>query len=64
MEWGSIPNFILTINLLDVDSTTLYHIYPKYWNILFDCVEVQPRQSIGVMSSADSLPNHTFTGQA
>ena len=32
---------------------------------LFVCVEVlQPSQSNGVMSSTDSLPNHTFTGQA
>ena len=32
---------------------------------LFVCVEVlQPRQPNGVMSSAASLPNHTFTGQA
>ena len=29
------------------------------------CVEVlQPSQPNGVMSSAVSLPNHTFTGQA
>ena len=32
---------------------------------LFICVEVlQPSQPNGVMSSAVSLPNHTFTGQA
>ena len=32
---------------------------------LFVCVEVlRPRQPNGVMSSAVSLPNHTFTGQA
>ena len=32
---------------------------------LFVCVEViRPSQSNGVMSSAVSLPNHTFTGQA
>ena len=32
---------------------------------LFVCVEVlQPSQPDGVMSSAVSLPNHTFTGQA
>ena len=32
---------------------------------LFVCVEVlRPSQPIGVMSSAVSLPNHTFTGQA
>ena len=31
----------------------------------FVCVEVlQPSQPNGVMSSAVSLPNHTFTGQA
>ena len=34
-------------------------------NTLFVCVEVlQPSQHNGVMSSAVSLPNHTFTGQA
>ena len=33
--------------------------------ILFVCVEVlRPSQPNGVMSSAVSLPNHTFTGQA
>ena len=32
---------------------------------LNDCVEVlRPSQPNGVMSSAVSLPNHTFTGQA
>ena len=32
---------------------------------LFDCIEVlRPNQPNGVMSSAVSLPNHTFTGQA
>ena len=32
---------------------------------LFVCVEVlQPSQPNGVMSTAVSLPNHTFTGQA
>ena len=31
----------------------------------FVCVEVlRPNQANGVMSSAVSLPNHTFTGQA
>ena len=34
-------------------------------NYLFVCVEVlQPSKPKGVMSSAVSLPNHTFTGQA
>ena len=33
--------------------------------VLFVCVEVlRPSQPSGVMSSAVSLPNHTFTGQA
>ena len=32
---------------------------------LFVCVEVlRPSQPSGVMSTAISLPNHTFTGQA
>ena len=32
---------------------------------IFVCVEVlRPSQPNGVMSSAVSLPNHTFTGQA
>ena len=33
--------------------------------IVFVCVEVlRPSQPNGIMSSAISLPNHTFTGQA
>ena len=33
--------------------------------VLFICVEVlRPSQPDRVMSSADSLPNHTFTGHA
>ena len=33
--------------------------------VYFVCVEVlRPSQPNGVMSSAVSLPNHTFTGQA
>ena len=33
--------------------------------VLFVCVEVlRPSQPNGVMSSAVSLPNHTFTGKA
>ena len=40
--------------------------YPKHErDCLFVCVEVlRPSQPSGVMSSAVSLPNHTFTGQA
>ena len=37
----------------------------KSVKVLFVCVEVlRPSQPNGVMSSAVSLPNHTFTGQA
>ena len=42
---------------------TEINICPSYY--LFVCVEVlQPSQPNRVMSSAVSLPNHTFTGQA
>ena len=38
---------------------------PVCWFCLFVCVEVlRPSQPKGVMSSAASLPNHKFTGQA
>ena len=37
---------------------------PKILIFVFVCVEVlRPSQPNGVMSSAASLPNHTFTGQ-
>ena len=36
-----------------------------WWYTLFVCIEIlRPSQLNGVMSSAVSLPNHTFTGQA
>ena len=39
--------------------------YTALTAVLFVCVEVlRPSQPSGVMSSAVSLPNHTFTGQA
>ena len=39
--------------------------YIEKEEVLFVCVEVLwPNQPNGVMSSAVSLPNHTFTGQA
>ena len=39
--------------------------FPPVVTGLFVCVEVlQPSQPNGVMSSAVSLPNRTFTGQA
>ena len=38
---------------------------PIIISLNFVCVEVlRPSQPNGVMSSAVSLPNHTFTGQA
>ena len=41
------------------------HIRNRDFLCLFVCVEVlRPSQPNGVMSSAVSLPNHTFTGQA
>ena len=40
-------------------------IFFLFFLCLFVCVEVlRPSQPNGVMSSAVSLPNHTFTGQA
>ena len=45
-----------------------YHLIVLYVCVKFDfdfCVEVlQPSQPSGVMSSAVTLPNHTFIGQA
>ena len=39
--------------------------YHHFAETLFVCVEVlRPSQPNGVMSSAVSLPNHSFTGQA
>ena len=41
------------------------HAILAFFYRLFVCVEVlRPSQPNGVMSSAVSLPNHTFTGQA
>ena len=42
-----------------------YNCYTLGIYTVFVCVEVlRPSQPNGVMSSAVSLPNHTFTGQA
>ena len=42
-----------------------YRAFAQIKTRLFVCVEVlRPSQPNGVMSSAVSLPNHTFTGQA
>ena len=43
----------------------LFKFYDKYSGLLFICVQVlRINQPNGVMLSAVSLPNHTFTGQA
>ena len=56
----SYPSVSISDNLQD-SITDLF----KPACILFVCVEVlRPSQPNGVMSSAVSLPNHTFTGQA
>ena len=47
-------------NCLAVNA--IFQLFPLY---VFVCVEVlRPSQPNGVMSSAVSLPNHTFPGQA
>ena len=56
------------LNLVSKISQKLFKPLPCHKSIgkmLFVCVEVlRPSQPNGVMSSAVSLPNHTFTGQA
>ena len=48
-------------NIINLSSAE----FPHSMLNVFVCVEVlQPSQPNGVMSSAVSLPNHTFTGQA
>ena len=45
------------------ETVSIYVIFLRF--CLFVCVEVlRPSQPNGVMSSAVSLPNHMFTGQA
>ena len=49
--------------LRPLSTSTCAHTFPSNWQLL--CVEVLwPSQPNGVMSSAVSLPNHTFTEQA
>ena len=53
-------------NSVDPDQTALFaYIILSDTLVRTFCVEVlRPSQPNGVMSSAVSLPNHTFTGQA
>ena len=58
MVWGGIAHGIKSQLIIVAGNMTAV----RY---LFVCVEVlRPSQPNGVMSSAVSLPNHTFTGQA
>ena len=53
---------IIPCHFLQSKTRSLYQCTHKVWR--FVCVEVlRPSQPNGVMSSAVSLPNHTFTGQ-
>ena len=48
-----------------VNNIVIFFSETKHLLKLFVCVEVlRPSQPNGVMSSAVSLPNHIFTGQA
>ena len=50
---------------LEFEITRVYSIFSVNHISVFVCVGVlRPSQLNGVMSSAVSLPNHTFTGQA
>ena len=47
------------------DQLVICIVHDIQYSTSFVCVEVlRPIQPNGVMSSAVSLPNHTFTGQA
>ena len=62
----AILNFVSTSNFISIRSLSIYKLsmIPFVHKVFFFCVEVlQPSQPNGVMSSAVSLPNHTFTGQ-
>ena len=53
-------------SLTQLSGISYFSLYPFLSSFFFCvCVEVlRPNQPNGVMSSAVSLPNHTFTGQA
>ena len=54
MQWPVVSRLSVAFHIFDISSRTI-----------IVCVEVlRPSQPNGVMSSAVSLPNHTFTGQA
>ena len=57
----------ITYTIVKVNVTERNDVIKCHSNVIRICVEVEvlrPSQPNGVMSSAVSLPNHTFTGQA
>ena len=63
----ALPNVSVTVSATDIGQheRNRNHESDSDSVCLFVCVEVlRPSQPNGVMSSAVSLPNHTFTGQA
>ena len=61
-QFSSFPHYFIYIFLT---SGVKLHIHLLNVVVQFVCVEVlRPSQPNGVMLSAVSLPNHTFTGQA
>ena len=62
---GLIFEEIPNINIKCVKVTGVHNNGQGHQVKVFVCVEVlRPSQPNGIMSSAVSLPNHTFTGQA
>ena len=61
-----LPTKILPTEIPSLPKIFFDHLEQHFFFFfLFVCVEVlRPSQPNGVMSSAVSLPNHTFTGQA
>ena len=55
----------MILAIFDLQVATKFRILWPFGSGDFVCVEVlRPSQPNGVMSSAVSLPNHMFTGQA
>ena len=60
-----VPFISIRTGLPEQTRSTLFTSHTHIKRYLFVCVEVlRPSQPNGVMSSAVSLPNHTFIGQA
>ena len=63
-KWN-LAKVLLKFPLLQINAHFLLDCSTRLPAIEFVCVEVlRPSQPNGVMSSAVSLPNHTFSGQA